>query len=92
MVSNANPGTFFISIAAPAGSPTNVKIEVLSSTSVVIRWEPPELILSNGIITNYNLIVMFASNSTAQRYAVPATVLSVPIEGSFCILCGNGYS
>lgn len=56
-------------------------IEVLSSTSVIIKWETPELLLRNGIITKYHLRVTLASNNTVQSYTVPATVLSVPIEG-----------
>ena len=68
---------------APNGSPTNVMIEVLSSTSVVIKWGPPELLLRNGIITKYSLIVNFVKNDTVQRYTVPATTLSVQIEGTY---------
>ena len=73
--------TLYAIFAAPAGSPTNVVIEVLSSTSVIIKWEPPELLLRNGIIIKYHLTVTFASNNTVHKYPVPATVLSVPIEG-----------
>ena len=58
-----------------------MKIETQSSTSVLIKWEPPELTSRNGVITKYNLIVTFVSNSTAQKYSVPANVLSIRIEG-----------
>ena len=67
---------------APDGSPTNVMIEVLSSTSVLIKWDPPEPLLRNGIITKYSLSVNFVKNETIQRYTVPATTLSVHIEGT----------
>ena len=56
-------------------------IQVQSSTSVIIKWEPPELTAQNGVIIKYNLIVTFAGNSTAQMFSVPPNVLSVPIEG-----------
>ena len=67
--------------AAPAGSPVSVVVEVQSSTSVIIKWEPLELTLRNGVIIRYNLIVTFSSNNTAQMYSVPASVLSFPIKG-----------
>jgi receptor-type tyrosine-protein phosphatase Q len=66
---------------APSGSPTGVIIEALSSTSVLIKWGPPEIHLRNGVITKYNLSIVFASNNTFQSYSVPAAVLAFPIEG-----------
>jgi hypothetical protein len=67
--------------AAPDGSPQNVMIQIQSSTSVIIKWEPPELTAQNGVITKYNLIVTFVSNRTTQMYSVPANVLSIRVEG-----------
>ena len=66
---------------APSGSPTNVTIEVLSSTSVFIKWQPPELLLSNGVITKYTLSVHFVKNETTRTFSVPAATLSVHVEG-----------
>ena len=71
---------------APAGAPEGVVIEVQGATSVVIKWEPPELTLRNGIIIRYNLIVTFVSNSTVQRYSVPDNVLSISVKGMFLTL------
>ena len=70
-----------LKIAAPSGTPTDVTIQVLSSTSVLIKWSPPELLLRNGVITKYNLSIVFASNNTFQSYSVPAVVLEFLIEG-----------
>ena len=67
--------------AAPTGSPTGVLIEILSSTSILIKWGPPELLLRNGVITKYNLSIVFASNNTFQSYSVPAPIHQFPIEG-----------
>ena len=72
-----------IPIAVPAGPPTNVVINVRTSTSVSVKWEPPELTDRNGVIIRYNLIVTFVGNDTVQRYPVPANVLAIPIEGSY---------
>jgi len=67
---------------APSGSPTNVMIEVLSSTSVFIKWQPPEPLLSNGVITKYTLSVHFVKNETIRTFSVPAATLSVHVEGT----------
>ena len=66
----------------PTGSPTNVMLEALSSTSVLIQWQPPEPLLRNGVITKYTLIVNFVKNETIRTFSVPATTLSLHIEGT----------
>ena len=65
----------------PEGSPTKVVIDVLSSSSVNLKWEPPELADRNGIIIDYHINVTFARNNTVQRYSVPANGHSLPIDG-----------
>ena len=64
----------------PEGSPTNVAIDVLSSSSVILKWEPPELADRNGIIIKYYINVTFSGNNTVQRYSVPDTS-TIIIEG-----------
>ena len=68
-------------ISAVPGSPQNVVIDVLSSTAVVIKWEPPKLIERNGIITGYNLTVTIAGIISPKQYSVSANVLSITIDG-----------
>ena len=70
-------------IAVPSGSPTGVIVEALSSTSVLIKWSPPEILLRNGVITKYNLNIVFASNNTFQSYSVPPAILAFRIEGIY---------
>ena len=77
---------------APNGSPTNVTVKALSSTSVFIKWQPPEPLLSNGVITNYTLTVYFVNIETIQTFSVPATTFSVHIEGTLFISCSGQKS
>uniref|UniRef100_A0A224XGP9 Putative neural cell adhesion molecule l1 n=1 Tax=Panstrongylus lignarius TaxID=156445 RepID=A0A224XGP9_9HEMI len=39
----------------PSEPPTNVTVEASSSSSVIVRWEPPPLEGRNGVITGYKL-------------------------------------
>ncbi|XP_021962804.1 neogenin isoform X2 [Folsomia candida] len=39
----------------PADTPHNVTVESASSTSIVVRWEPPPVEFRNGIITGYKI-------------------------------------
>ena len=64
----------------------NVMIDVQSSSSVILKWEQPELALRNGKIIAYHLNVTFVSNNTVQQYSVPANILSIRIEGILSIV------
>ena len=48
---------FLLCNAAPSGTPENVTIVPLSSTSVEASWEPPLPHYRNGPITAYNLTI-----------------------------------
>lgn len=39
----------------PAAPPQNVEVEATSSTSVVLRWQPPPLQLQNGPVRGYEV-------------------------------------
>ena len=68
-------------ITVPSGAPTNITVEALSSTSLLITWEPPPPSQHNGVITQYRLLVTSDSGET-QVFEVPASILSHEIEGN----------
>lgn len=39
----------------PSGAPTNITMETVSATSVIVRWDPPPKDECNGVITGYKL-------------------------------------
>lgn len=55
----------------------NIEMYILNTTTVHLKWSPPELYLQNGIITGYNVVVnwldipanksMVAINTTVQQ-------------------------
>ena len=73
-------------ITVPSGAPTNVTVEALSSTSLLITWEPPAPSQRNGVITHYRVLVTSDSGDT-QVLDVSASILSREIEGNVLTQC-----
>ena len=68
-------------ITVPSGAPTNITVEALSSTSLLITWEPPAPSQRNGVITRYRLLVTSDSGET-QVFDVSASMLSHEVKGN----------
>ncbi|CAG5009829.1 unnamed protein product [Parnassius apollo] len=61
----------------PDGPPTKIEMFILNSTTVHLKWLPPEINVQNGVIIGYNVIVnwldipvnksMIAINTTVQQ-------------------------
>ena len=73
-------------ITVPSGAPTNITVESLSSTSLIITWEPPAPSQRNGVITQYRLLVTSDSGET-EVYDVSGSLLSREIEGNVLTWC-----
>ena len=73
-------------ITVPSGAPTNITVESLSSTSLMITWEPPAPSQRNGVITRYRLLVTSDSGET-EVYDVSGSLLSREIEGNVLTWC-----
>ena len=73
-------------ITVPSGAPTNITVESLSSTSLIITWEPPAPSQRNGVITQYRLLVTSDSGET-EVYDVSGSSLSHEIEGNVLTWC-----
>ena len=73
MISNKS-----VVVVAPSGPPTNLRVTFVNSTSLIAAWSPPELILQNGIIQNYNVCVRsIAVTSRCGNVVLPGS------QGSF---------
>ena len=68
-------------ITVPSGAPTNITVEALSSTSLLITWEPPTPSQRNGVITQFRILIISDSGDT-QVHNVSASMLSREIEGN----------
>ena len=66
---------------APSGSPTGVVISVLSSTSLLVTWQPPDEFEQNGIITGYQIVLSYQSE-ISEMYNVSGSKLSLQVDGN----------
>ena len=62
---------------APSGSPQNVSVSSLSSTSIFIFWEPPSLETQNGIITEYRVNITEIETGNVLSHVALITQISV---------------
>ena len=63
---------------APSGFPVNVAATSLSSTSVLLSWNPPLAEQRNGIITEYYInVTEIETGSTSQLVARDTTQLFI---------------
>ena len=72
-------------LTVPSGAPINITAEALSSTSLLITWEPPPPSQHNGVITLYRVLVTSKSGLT-QIHNVSAGLLSLRIEGNVMVM------
>ena len=68
----------------PTGAPLNVRVEIESSSSVFVSWQPPEQLEINGIITNYRVVI--ASASESKQYDLSANSTSGSFGGTHIII------
>ena len=65
-----------------SGPPTNIVVEVLSSTSLRIMWDPPDPFEQNGPIIGYE-IVLLVQNGSRVNYDTSSSTFSLQIEGQY---------
>ena len=72
----------FILIVVPSGSPVNVTVRAVSSTSLLVSWQPPEQLEQNGIITGFKVQVQQSDKLMQLReYDVTGDVHSYTVIG-----------
>jgi len=65
---------------APSGPPINVVATALSATAVMVSWQSPALLDQNGVITSYQVVLVYANNGTRRRTS-SVDGLTVQFEG-----------
>ena len=77
--------SLLILFVAPSGPPTDVNVTALSSTSLLVIWQPPEPFERNGIITAYQIHVTTFGEETSNTYMVSGNTLSLHVEGNYAV-------
>ena len=65
----------------PTGVPTNVHLEMQSSGSVFLTWQPPPLSQQNGIISGYTILLTALQDGSSHVYNLTGTASSHHFEG-----------
>ncbi len=63
----------------------NVTVKPQSSSSIVISWQPPEVLKQNGIISSYDVEI----NSTlmSRKYRFLANTTNITVTGNPKFIC-----
>ena len=71
--------------AAPSGAPVNITVKAQSSSSILISWQPPDVLQQNGIISSYDVEI----NSTlmSRKYRFLANTTNVTVTGNPTFSC-----
>ena len=78
---------------APSGAPLNITAIAQSSSSILISWQPPQILEQNGIISSYDVEI----NSTdrlikPRKYRFPANTTNIIVTGNLNTCVCNEHS
>ena len=68
-----------LSCAVPTGSPRDILVTSVTSTTVTVTWNPPDFDLQNGAIRYYNVSVM--EQKTGNRIWFLETNTEIIVDG-----------
>lgn len=55
--------------SVPTGAPQDITLIDITITSAIISWDPPDISLQNGMITNYKLILSKDTTEVVEVYS-----------------------
>ena len=70
----------------PSGTPNDIQIRILSSTSIYVRWMPPDFLDQNGVITGYIVILGNIDSNSSHQYNASGNITMQHIEGKQMIM------
>ena len=70
---------------APAGPPLEFSVESTGPTILILRWNPPEASLRNGLITSYEYMCADIHTDPLQTTELTATIMGlIPYTNYTC--------
>ena len=64
----------------PGGAPDNFTVDVISSTQILLMWQPPANEIQNGLVRFYRISVIEVQTNTSYFYTQPSDSLARQIE------------
>lgn len=74
---------FSTTITEPSGAPKSIQIQVLSSTSIAVYWDPPDALDQNGVITGYLISVTDVLLNVENTFNITVDQRHFIIDGTF---------
>ena len=56
----------------PGGAPENFTVDVISSTQILLMWQPPANEIQNGLVRFYRISVIEVQTNTSHFYTQPS--------------------
>lgn len=67
----------------PSGAPLNITAIAQSSSSILISWQPPQILEQNGIVSSYDVEINTTDPSIKPRkYRFPANTTNITVTGN----------
>ena len=67
----------YVPISAPSSPPEKVTSGIVTSTSIILVWQPPPLESQNGIIRSYEIVLVETQTVTTSVYSTTETTITI---------------
>ena len=67
-------------LIVPGGPPENFTVDVISSTEILLMWQPPPREIQNGRVRLYTVIVFELQTNTNYSHTVTSDDLALQVE------------
>ena len=64
----------------PGGAPENFTVDVVSSTQILLMWQPPLNEIQNGLVRFYRISVVEVKTNTSYFYTQPSASSTQQVE------------
>ena len=73
---------YSVSSTEPTGPPNALQVNVLSSTSAELIWEPPDFLEQNGLLVEYAVLLFNNGTGRQMIYITPANQTAITFNGN----------
>ena len=67
-------------LTVPSGPPENFTVDVISSTEILLMWQPPASEIQNGLVRLYTVIVFEVQTNTSYSHTVASEESALLVE------------
>ena len=72
------PNSHVLFLTVPGRPPENFTADVVSSTEILLMWQPPASEIHNGLVRNYTMFVIEVQTNTNHSYTLQSQASEDP--------------